>query len=62
MIFILYVLFVEVLIATRTTGVRNVLDVSDVLMANCVNPFSSGPFFGQVQKFFFLENLLLARF
>ena len=26
-----------------------------------VNPFSSGPVFGQVQKFF-LENLLLARF
>ena len=26
-----------------------------------INPFSSSPFFGQVQKFF-LENLLLARF
>ena len=33
----------------------------DCFLSKAINPFSSGPVFGQVQKFF-LENLLLARF
>ena len=30
-------------------------------LAWVISPFSASPVFGQVQKFFFLENLLLAR-